>query len=128
MTALGAVVFESGDLCWPDEFKTPAVAQSSYQTCGPGGATHFQVYQTLIARYLTIEARQVSDGYLGYFTRAEVIAVKAMEGGPSVELNYEGRIFTVKILVTDFTARLDRPNPEPDDIYYGTISMREVQK
>ena len=114
------------DLSWPDEFATPAVATGSFQTCGPGGKTVFQQYSTTVSRYITLSATVVDGGVLGWFTYAQCQALKALEGGPPVELNYNGRLFTVRVLGMEFVARNPRPNHESDDLFTGSVSLREV--
>jgi hypothetical protein len=122
---LGGITLND-DLSWPDEFATPAAAGSSYQTCGPGGKTVFQRYSTSVSRLITLVAQEVDGGLLGYFSYAQCQAIKALEGGAPVELEYEGRIFTVLVMSCAFVARLPRPNHQATDLFTGSVTMREV--
>lgn len=116
----------SDDLVWVDEFDTPGVAGGSFQTCGAGGKTVFQRYQTNISRNITLVAQKVDGGVLGHFTYQQCQKLKALEGGPPVELFFEGEVYTVWVMKCTFEALTPRPNRKATDLFIGSVKMREV--
>lgn len=117
----------SDQLIIHDEFAQNAVGQSSRVKIN--GVRVVQNSPLLKRPEIVLGSQSIAGGFSGYFTRDQLIALKALEQAQTtVVFIHESQTFNVVIKAggIDVVPILPRPNQVGTDWYTGTITMIEV--
>lgn len=117
----------SSNLVWRGEFDSPSATQSIGLTIG--GRQVIQSAPIDGARTIVLEATDLGDKYKGFFTRAQVEAIKALEAaGTLVDLVYGTQAMTVVVAAggVQVYPLVDSNEPGATDEYLGTITLIEA--
>jgi len=113
------------DMTWEDEFDGAEVAVAQNHTIGGRAITDAMTLEG--GRTFTLASRRIGDEIYGALTRTQVQALKAVErAGLTVSFIYESQTFLVKVKAVQMRLAFERPNPDSDDEYTGSIAMAEV--
>lgn len=126
MNSIGTIILNL-DVIWLNRDLEPRFIENVGYTLGY--SINLQRFP-IATRELIIGTVDDGDGAQGYFTYAQVMALKVYaENGDTVTFEYEGEFVQIRILeqsLTGLKPLVYRPNPEADDWYFGYFKAIEV--
>ena len=124
--SIGAVTL-SNDLMWTNRFNVSMVGQSARTKIN--GVAVIQSSPLVKIPEIVLGSVTVSGGFSGFFTLAQVMAIKEYERVQTqVVFVYETYSTTVVIKVNgvDVTPLIQRPNAASGDMFTGSVTMIEI--
>jgi len=125
--SLGTATFHRG-VYWENEFDTPQKAEEEFWDIDNSYCVQ-EFANTPAGQEIIITAIGSDTGGQSFFTRAQIEYIESLEkSGAHVLFTYGTKSMTVRVPAKPFsiTPLRKMAGHLPDDIYYGSISLRRV--
>ena len=127
MVSVGYVTLHDG-LVWTNEFDNPAISTNVRRTLG--GGLNIQQANIIKGREIELSTTDVNGANKAYLTRANILALKAIEraGSPVVFVHGNETIQNVLIVPGSIETQPlgSKKTPDSDDVYVGSFKLIEV--